>query len=86
MQKTPKSNSQVWFLSIVSSNFMPDTGKITFLKTPEPSSTIRVETGVREGDEVTVYYDPMIAKLIVHGQDRPTALRHLRKALQDFKV
>lgn len=67
-------------------NFLPDTGLLTHLRTPTPSSTIRVETGVRPGDEVSVYYDPMIAKLVVWGPDRLTALRRLRKALNDYEV
>eukprot|EP00158_Paraphelidium_tribonemae_P005283 Partr_v1_DN27264_c0_g2_i2_m38419 putative Biotin_carb_C len=67
-------------------NFLPDTGKLIHLVTPEPSASLRVETGVREGDEVSVYYDPMIAKLVVWGPDRPTALKRLAKALDEYEV
>jgi len=47
---------------------------------------VRVETGVRQGDEVSVYYDPMIAKLVVWDKDRTSALRRLRQNLQDYQV
>ncbi len=67
-------------------NFLPDTGKLSFLQTPVPSPTVRVETGVRQGDEVSVYYDPMIAKLVVWGKDRDTALLKLRKCLAEYQV
>ncbi|TPX30510.1 hypothetical protein SmJEL517_g05940 [Synchytrium microbalum] len=67
-------------------NFLPDTGPLLHLKTPVASPSIRIETGVREGDAVSVYYDPMISKLVVHGEDRTAALRVLRKALGEFEV
>ncbi len=68
------------------SNFLPGTGKLKYLKTPTPSDVIRVETGVRQGDEVSVYYDPMIAKLVVWAQDRTSALKLLKQSLDDYKV
>ncbi|GAM24203.1 hypothetical protein SAMD00019534_073780 [Acytostelium subglobosum LB1] len=67
-------------------DFMPGTGKLVHLSTPEPSSTLRVETGVRQGDEVTVYYDPMIAKLVVWDTNREKALRYLRNALDEYHI
>ncbi|TPX41099.1 hypothetical protein SeMB42_g04279 [Synchytrium endobioticum] len=67
-------------------NFLPDVGPLLHLRTPSPSASIRVETGVRQGDAVSVYYDPMISKLVVHGEDRTAALRVLRKALGEFEV
>ncbi|KAJ3411180.1 Methylcrotonoyl-CoA carboxylase subunit alpha, mitochondrial [Chytridiales sp. JEL 0842] len=67
-------------------NFLPDTGPLTHLSFPEASSTVRVETGVRQGDQVSVHYDPMISKLVVKGADRTAALRVLRKALDEFEV
>ncbi|KAJ2999022.1 Methylcrotonoyl-CoA carboxylase subunit alpha, mitochondrial [Globomyces sp. JEL0801] len=66
--------------------FLPDTGKLVHLRTPDLSSDIRVETGVREGDEVSVHYDPMISKLVVWSENRTEALRVLRKALGEFEV
>ena len=67
-------------------DFLPATGVLAFLRTPEESEQVRVDTGVRQGDEVTVYYDPMIAKLVVHGSDRQQALRQLSVALSEYRV
>lgn len=67
-------------------NFMPDSGKIVHFKPPSESPTVRVETGVCEGDEVSVHYDPMICKLVVKGPTRVDALRVLRKALGEFEI
>ncbi|MEG3193947.1 3-methylcrotonyl-CoA carboxylase, partial [Lysobacter sp. D1-1-M9] len=47
---------------------------------------VRIDSGVVEGDTVTIFYDPMIAKLIVHGGDRPEALSRLREALARCEV
>ncbi|KYQ92992.1 hypothetical protein DLAC_11632 [Tieghemostelium lacteum] len=68
------------------SDFLPGTGKLIHLSTPTPSDTLRIETGVRQGDEVSVYYDPMIAKLVVWHQDREKALRYLNSALNDYHI
>ncbi|KAM9969262.1 hypothetical protein ACTFIR_001090 [Dictyostelium discoideum] len=68
------------------SDFLPGTGRLAHLSTPTPSDTLRVETGVRQGDEVSVYYDPMIAKLVVWDQDREKALRYLRNALDEYHI
>ena len=65
--------------------FLPATGTLHRLDTPEGPG-IRVETGVRQGDAVTVHYDPMIAKLVAHGEDRPAALRRLRAALACYRI
>jgi 3-methylcrotonyl-CoA carboxylase alpha subunit len=67
-------------------DFMPATGVLAFLSTPEESEHIRVDTGVRQGDEVSVHYDPMIAKLIVWDKDRPQAIRRMEKALSNYRV
>ena len=61
--------------------FLPSIGRIAHLEMPAGSDSVRVDTGVRAGDEITRYYDPMIAKLIVHGEDRAAALRRLEAAL-----
>lgn len=66
--------------------FLPATGVLNFLQPPEESEYVRVDTGVRQGDKVSVYYDPMIAKLIVWDEDRPKALRRLVKALSEYRV
>ncbi len=69
-----------------SRNFLPSTGTLSRLRMGQGSPYVRVDTGVREGDEVTVHYDPMIAKLIVWDTDRPQALRRLRTALADCQI
>ncbi|PVU89585.1 hypothetical protein BB559_005028 [Furculomyces boomerangus] len=66
--------------------FLPDIGKLLHYSTPNETSDIRVETGVREGDEISVYYDPMIAKLVVHGANRDSALRVLDRSLHKFEI
>jgi 3-methylcrotonyl-CoA carboxylase alpha subunit len=67
-------------------NFMPDTGSLIHLKTPEATDDVRIETGVIQGDEVSVHYDPMISKLVVWSKNRTASLRVLRKALGEFEV
>src|SRR6266705_1523606 len=67
-------------------DFVPASGRIVHLRLPEESENVRVDTGVRSGDEITVYYDPMIAKLIVRDSDRAAALERMRKALGEFEV
>lgn len=67
-------------------DFLPATGTLSFLQPPESSDNVRVDTGVRQGDEVSVYYDPMIAKLIVWDEDRDTALQRLTKALSEYRI
>ncbi|GAB3034036.1 acetyl/propionyl/methylcrotonyl-CoA carboxylase subunit alpha [Bowmanella dokdonensis] len=66
--------------------FLPATGTLSFLQPPDESEHVRVDTGVRQGDKVSVYYDPMIAKLIVWDEDRPKALRRLAKALSEYRI
>jgi 3-methylcrotonyl-CoA carboxylase alpha subunit len=66
--------------------FIPSVGRLVHLRTPPEDLDTRIDTGVREGDWITPYYDPMIAKLIVHGEDRPVALRRLIAALGQFEV
>jgi acetyl/propionyl-CoA carboxylase alpha subunit len=64
-------------------SFLPHTGRIESLRLP---TTIRVDAGVGEGDEVGVAYDPMIAKLIAHGPTRDEAFARLRDALAETDV
>ncbi|WP_374248954.1 acetyl-CoA carboxylase biotin carboxylase subunit [Thermomonas sp.] len=61
--------------------FLPGSGTLHTLRLPAPTRNIRIDSGVVEGDTVTIFYDPMIAKLIVHDEDRPRALARLREAL-----
>ena len=67
-------------------DFLPCSGKLLYLHTPVPDAQVRVDTGVREGDEIGVYYDPMIAKLIVHGKNRRSALAKMLRALDDYQI
>ncbi|XP_055612782.1 methylcrotonoyl-CoA carboxylase subunit alpha, mitochondrial [Uranotaenia lowii] len=66
--------------------FLPGAGPLNYLSTPEPSNTIRVETGVRQGDEVSIHYDPMIAKLVVWGENRASALQLLIEQLRNYQI
>ena len=66
--------------------FLPSTGTLRRLRLPAPSAHVRVDTGVEEGDGITPFYDPMIAKLIVWDVDRDTALRRMSQALADCQV
>ena len=61
--------------------FLPGSGTLKTLRLPAPSRHVRIDAGVVEGDTVTIFYDPMIAKLIVWDEDRPRALARLREAL-----
>ncbi|XP_060067117.1 methylcrotonoyl-CoA carboxylase subunit alpha, mitochondrial-like [Ylistrum balloti] len=66
--------------------FMPGAGPLLHLTTPSPDENTRIDTGVRQGDEVSVHYDPMIAKLVVWSEDRGSALRRIKSALADYHV
>ena len=65
--------------------FLPSPGQITRFEVPQ-GEWIRNDVGVRDGDYVSPYYDPLIAKLVVHGPDRPAALERMRAALEDYRV
>ncbi|HZR70883.1 MAG TPA: biotin carboxylase N-terminal domain-containing protein, partial [Burkholderiales bacterium] len=67
-------------------DFLPSTGRLAHLRLPEASDRVRVDAGVRAGDEVSPYYDPMLAKLIVHDDDRGAAIARLRAALDAVEV
>jgi len=67
-------------------DFLPSIGKLMHLRQPDATEHVRVDTGVREGDAITPYYDPMIAKLIVWGPDRDAAARRLATALDAYEV
>ncbi|MFI0846961.1 acetyl/propionyl/methylcrotonyl-CoA carboxylase subunit alpha [Mesorhizobium sp. IMUNJ 23232] len=71
-----------------SKGFLPATGTLHHLKFPAaaPGGNIRVETGVRAGDSISPYYDPMIAKLVTHAPDRPSALALLVDTLESTEV
>ena len=67
--------------------FLPSTGKLLALEMPEEvQHEVRIDTGVRAGDVISPYYDPMIAKLIVWGQNRETAVSKMRVALEQVRI
>ncbi len=67
-------------------DFLPSVGRLRHLRQPAERPGVRVDTGVRQGDSITPNYDPMIAKLIVHGADRADALRRMSAALAEYEV
>ena len=71
-------------------NNLPSTGRLVRYQPPKESTekglTIRNDTGVYEGGEISIYYDPMIAKLCTHGPDRLSAIEHMSVALDSFRI
>ncbi|WP_421997787.1 acetyl/propionyl/methylcrotonyl-CoA carboxylase subunit alpha [Reyranella sp.] len=67
-------------------NFLPSTGTLAHLRLPDEGPHVRVDTGVRQGDTVTPFYDPMIAKVIVHDRDRTSALRRMAALMGETEV
>ncbi|KAA2213331.1 acetyl/propionyl/methylcrotonyl-CoA carboxylase subunit alpha [Teichococcus oryzae] len=67
-------------------DFAPSTGRVEHLRFPAGEHGIRVDTGIRQGDAVTIHYDPMIAKIIAHGPDRAAALARLSRALAGTEI
>lgn len=67
-------------------DFMPDSGKLVHLVTPKTDEDVRIDAGFVQGDTVSQAYDGMIAKLIVRGKDRETAIRRLELALREYEV
>ncbi len=67
-------------------NFLPSTGRLTRYIPPAESKNVRVDTGVYEGGEISVFYDPMIAKLCSYGKDRKEATAHMRAALDAYYI
>ncbi|MDD9907400.1 MAG: acetyl-CoA carboxylase biotin carboxylase subunit [Rhodospirillaceae bacterium] len=67
-------------------NFLPSTGRLVRYRAPEESDTVRVDTGVGEGGEISMFYDPMIAKLITGGATRDDAIAAMRDALDAYYI
>jgi propionyl-CoA carboxylase alpha chain len=71
-------------------NFLPSTGRLVKYRPPaegrEDGITVRNDTGVYEGGEISIYYDPMIAKLVTHAGDRLTAIEAMSRALDAFVI
>ncbi len=66
--------------------FLPGSGRLQTLRLPQVSEHVRIDSGVVEGDNVSVFYDPMIAKMIVWDRDRASALQRMREALTEVSV
>ncbi len=66
--------------------FLPSIGRLSTYRPPQTNRSLRIDSGVEEGSEVTMFYDPMIAKLVVHGEDRPAAIAAMRHALDSFEI
>lgn len=66
--------------------FLPASGKLNFLREPEQSKYVRIDSGIRENDVISNFYDPMIAKLIVWDESRPRALQRLVHALESYQI
>ena len=69
-----------------SRKFLPSIGFLTKYKEPAPHEHIRIDTGVQEGSEISMFYDPMISKLITWGPDRTSAMNLLDKAFDQYVV
>nr|WP_199066842.1 acetyl/propionyl/methylcrotonyl-CoA carboxylase subunit alpha [Chromobacterium sp. ASV5] len=66
--------------------FLPSTGTLVHLATPAESACVRIDAGVEQGDAISPFYDPMIAKLIVWGESREAALRQMDAALAQYRI
>jgi 3-methylcrotonyl-CoA carboxylase alpha subunit len=66
--------------------FLPGNGKLKYLREPLENAGVRIETGVRDKDVISTYYDPMIAKLITYGPTRAEAIELMRQALKDYRI
>ena len=67
-------------------NFLPSTGRLVSYRPPEESKNVRVDTGVYEGGEISMFYDPMVAKLCTWGKTRNQAIAHMRDALDQYYI
>ncbi len=67
-------------------NFLPSTGRLVKYQPPEESEYVRVDTGVTEGSEISMFYDPMIAKLVTWGETRDAAIDAMRAALDRYYI
>ena len=66
--------------------FLPSTGRLVHYQPPVETDNVRVDTGVFEGGEISMFYDPMVAKLVSYGADRDEAIHHMRRALDAYFI
>ncbi|NIP14617.1 MAG: acetyl-CoA carboxylase biotin carboxylase subunit [Pseudomonadales bacterium] len=67
-------------------NFLPSIGRLVHYRQPMETSNVRVDTGIVEGSEVSMFYDPMIAKLVTYGEDREQAIDRMADALDAYYI
>ncbi len=67
-------------------NFLPSIGRLIRYQPPPESDSVRVDTGIEEGSEVSMFYDPMIAKLVTYGDDRQQAIERMNDALDGYLI
>ncbi len=67
-------------------NFLPSIGRLVHYEAPEETDTVRVDTGIEEGSEVSMFYDPMIAKLVTYGHTREDAIDNMADALDAYYI
>ncbi len=67
-------------------NFLPSIGRLNRFTQPAQSDAVRLDSGVRAGDDVSIFYDPMLAKLVTHGADRQSAITAMESALDEFDI
>jgi propionyl-CoA carboxylase alpha chain len=67
-------------------NFLPSIGRLAYYQAPTESATVRVDTGIEEGSEVSMFYDPMIAKLVTYGDTRDQAIDNMASALDAYYI
>lgn len=90
-QKEVRMNGSAMEARIYAENpfreFLPSIGRLVYYRPPEQErERVRVDTGVFEGGEISMYYDPMIAKLITWGEDRGSAINFMRDALDEYLI
>ncbi len=67
-------------------NFLPSIGRLAYYQAPAETATVRVDTGIEEGSEVSMFYDPMIAKLVTYGDTRDQAIDNMASALDAYYI
>ncbi|MFT3755298.1 MAG: acetyl/propionyl/methylcrotonyl-CoA carboxylase subunit alpha [Pseudoxanthomonas sp.] len=74
------------YAEVPEKGFLPSIGTLRYLRTPAPDASVRIDSGVEQGDAISPFYDPMIAKLIVHGENRDEAIARMLGALREFRI
>ena len=69
-----------------SRNFLPSIGRLIRYQAPTETAHVRVDSGVCEGAEISMFYDPMVAKLVTYGEDRAAAIDEMAQALNNFRI